>query len=111
MPNESCLALVSRLMNRFGPDFRIFGGLESTAFPMSALGACGTMITTSNVVPKQMACLNDLCIAGKLHEAQKLALGAHVDTHNIRIMLTSSTSPKKCKNFLLQLSSMPTKSW
>ena len=68
------LALVSRLMSRFGPDFRIFGGLESTAFAMSALGGCGTMITTSNVAPKQIARLNDLCMAGKLHEAQKLAI-------------------------------------
>jgi 4-hydroxy-tetrahydrodipicolinate synthase len=32
------LALVSRLMSRFGPRFRIFCGLESTAFAMSALG-------------------------------------------------------------------------
>jgi 4-hydroxy-tetrahydrodipicolinate synthase len=68
------LALVSRLMSRFGPDFRIFGGLESTAFAMSALGGCGTMITTSNIAPKQIARLNDLCMAGELHEAQKLAI-------------------------------------
>jgi 4-hydroxy-tetrahydrodipicolinate synthase len=68
------LALVSRLMHRLGPEFRIFGGLESTAFAMSALGGCGTMITTSNVAPSQIARLNELCMAGKLHEAQKLVL-------------------------------------
>ena len=50
------------------------GAMESTAFAMSALGGCGTMITTSNVAPKQIARLNDLCMAGKLHEAQKLAI-------------------------------------
>jgi 4-hydroxy-tetrahydrodipicolinate synthase len=60
------LALVSRLMNRFGSDFRIFGGLESTALAMSALGGCGMMITTSNVAPKQIAGLNELCMADKL---------------------------------------------
>jgi 4-hydroxy-tetrahydrodipicolinate synthase len=68
------LVLVSRLMSRLGPDFRIFGGLESTAFAMSTLGGCGTIITTSNVAPKQIAELNDLCSAGKLHEAQKLVI-------------------------------------
>jgi dihydrodipicolinate synthase/N-acetylneuraminate lyase len=68
------LALVSRLMSRLGPNFRIFGGLESTAFAMCAMGGCGTMITTSNVVPKQIARLNDLCMAGKLQEAQRLAV-------------------------------------
>lgn len=68
------LALVSCLMSRLGPDFRIFGGLESTAFAMSALGGCGTMITTSNVAPSQISRLNELCMAGKLHEAQTLAI-------------------------------------
>jgi 4-hydroxy-tetrahydrodipicolinate synthase len=95
------LALVSRLMNRFGPDFRIFGGLESTAFPMSALGACGTMITTSNVVPKQMACLNDLCIAGKLHEAQKLAL--ELDELMRATFLDTGPIPTKCMMKLMGL--------
>ena len=35
------LALVSRLMSRLGPDFRIFGGLESTAFAMWGGGSRG----------------------------------------------------------------------
>ena len=46
------LALVSQLISRLGPDFCVFGGLESTAFAMLAMGGCGTMITTSNVAPK-----------------------------------------------------------
>jgi 4-hydroxy-tetrahydrodipicolinate synthase len=68
------LALVSSLMSRLGPDFCVFGGLESTAFAMCAMGGCGTMITTSNVAPKQIARLNDLCMAGNFQEAQRLAL-------------------------------------
>jgi 4-hydroxy-tetrahydrodipicolinate synthase len=66
------LALVSRLVRRLGPDFCVFGGHESTAFAMCAMGGRGTMITTSNVAPKQIARLNDLCMAGKFQEAQKL---------------------------------------
>jgi len=53
------LALVSRLMKTLGPDFCLFAGLESTAFAMLALGGCGTMITTSNVAPRQIARLNE----------------------------------------------------
>ena len=95
------LALVSRLMSRLGPDFRIFGGLESTAFAMSALGGCGTMITTSNVAPKQVAKLNELCMAGKLHEAQALAL--ELDELMTAPFLDTGPIPIKCMMKLMGL--------
>jgi 4-hydroxy-tetrahydrodipicolinate synthase len=98
------LALVSRLMSRLGPDFRIFGGLESTAFAMSALGGCGTMITTSNIAPKQVAHLNELCMAGKLFEAQKLAL--ELDELMTAPFLDTGPIPIKCMMKLMGL--MPT---
>jgi 4-hydroxy-tetrahydrodipicolinate synthase len=98
------LALVSRLMSRLGPDFRIFGGLESTAFAMSALGGCGTMITTSNIAPKQIAHLNELCMAGKLFEAQKLAL--ELDELMTAPFLDTGPIPIKCMMKLMGL--MPT---
>jgi 4-hydroxy-tetrahydrodipicolinate synthase len=95
------LALVSRLMNRLGPDFRIFGGLESTAFAMSALGGCGTMITTSNVAPKRIAELNELCMAGKLHEAQTLAI--EIDELMTASFLDTGPIPIKCMMKLMGL--------
>jgi 4-hydroxy-tetrahydrodipicolinate synthase len=95
------LALVSRLMSLFGADFRIFGGLESTAFAMSALGGCGTMITTSNVAPKQIARLSDLCGAGKLHEAQTLAI--ELDELMTAPSLDTSPIPIKCMMKLMGL--------
>ncbi len=95
------LALVSRLMSRFGPDFRIFGGLESTAFAMSALGGCGTMITTSNIAPKQIARLNDLCLAGELHKAQKLAI--KLDQLMAASFLDTGPIPIKCMMKLMSL--------
>jgi 4-hydroxy-tetrahydrodipicolinate synthase len=95
------LALVSRLMSRLGPDFRIFGGLESTAFAMSALGGCGTMITTSNVAPKQIAKLNELCMAGKLHEAQTLAI--ELDELMTAPFLDTGPIPIKCMMKLMGL--------
>jgi 4-hydroxy-tetrahydrodipicolinate synthase len=95
------LALVSRLMNRLGPDFRMFGGLESTAFAMSALGGCGTMITTSNVAPRQIARLNELCMAGKLHEAQALAI--ELDEIMTAPFLDTGPIPIKCMMKLMGL--------
>jgi 4-hydroxy-tetrahydrodipicolinate synthase len=95
------LALVSRLINRLGPDFRIFGGLEATAFAMCALGGCGTMITTSNVAPKQIAELNNLCMAGKLHEAQTFAI--EIDELMAAAFLDTGPIPIKCMMKLMGL--------
>jgi 4-hydroxy-tetrahydrodipicolinate synthase len=95
------LALASRLVSLFGADFRIFGGLESTAFAMSALGGCGTMITTSNVAPRQIARLNDLCETGKLHEAQTLAI--ELDDLMTASSLDTGPIPIKCMMKLMGL--------
>src|ERR1700676_3915948 len=95
------LALVSQLMSRFGPDFRIFGGLESTAFAMSALGGCGTMITTSNVAAQRIARLNHLCMAGKLHQAKRLAI--ELDELMTAPFLDTGPIPVKCMMKLMGL--------
>jgi 4-hydroxy-tetrahydrodipicolinate synthase len=95
------LALVSRLISHLGPDFRIFGGLESTAFAMCALGGCGTMITTSNVAPSQIARLNEFCMAGKLHEAQTLAI--EIDELMTAPFLDTGPIPIKCMMKLMGL--------
>ncbi len=95
------LALVSGLLSRLGPDFRIFGGLESTAFAMCALGGCGTMITTSNVAPKRIAKLNELCLAGKLHEAQASAI--ELDQLMAAAFLDTGPIPIKCMMKLMGL--------
>jgi 4-hydroxy-tetrahydrodipicolinate synthase len=95
------LALVSRLMSRLGPDFCIFGGLESTALAMSALGGCGTMITTSNVAPKPIARLNEYCLAGELHQAQKLAI--ELDELMAAPFLDTGPIPIKCMMKLMGL--------
>jgi 4-hydroxy-tetrahydrodipicolinate synthase len=98
------LALVSRLVRRLGPDFCIFGGLESTAFAMCAMGGCGTMITTSNVAPKQIARLNDLCMAGKFQEAQKLFI--ELDELMTAATLVTGPIPIKCMMKLMGLMPM-----
>ena len=95
------LALVSRLMSRLGPNFRIFGGLESTALALCALGGCGTMITTSNVAPKRIAHLNELCRRGAFHEAQQLAI--ELDELLAAPFLDTAPIPIKCMMKLMGL--------
>jgi 4-hydroxy-tetrahydrodipicolinate synthase len=52
------LQLVTECLVEFGPDFRIFVGLEELSFPMMAIGACGLMNAVGNLRP---ALLADLC--------------------------------------------------
>jgi 4-hydroxy-tetrahydrodipicolinate synthase len=54
------LGFVSECMSAFGPDFRIFVGLEELSFPMMAVGACGLMNAVGNLRPRV---LSDLCEA------------------------------------------------
>jgi 4-hydroxy-tetrahydrodipicolinate synthase len=59
------------------------------------------MITASNVAPKEIARLNDLCIAGKLHEAQKLAI--EIDKLMTAAVLDTGPIPVKCMMKLMGL--------
>ena len=54
------LGFVTECMTTFGPDFRIFVGLEELSFPMMAIGACGLMNAVGNLRPELLA---DLCEA------------------------------------------------
>jgi 4-hydroxy-tetrahydrodipicolinate synthase len=57
----------------FGPDYKIFVGLEELSFPMMAVGACGLMNAVGNVLPGRVAALaqavldNDMVLARKIH--------------------------------------------
>lgn len=67
------LALVSECHAVFGPDFKVFVGLEELSFPMLAVGACGLMNAVGNLRPRILADLcdavwrNDLAAAQRLH--------------------------------------------
>lgn len=54
------LTFATELLARFGPQFRLFVGLEELSFPMLALGAAGVMNAVANVAPRQVA---ELCAA------------------------------------------------
>ena len=68
------LGFVTECMTTFGPDFRIFVGLEELSFPMMAIGACGLMNAVGNLRPDLLAGLceavwnSDITGARAIHE-------------------------------------------
>jgi 4-hydroxy-tetrahydrodipicolinate synthase len=68
------LGFASECLTEFGPDFRIFVGLEELSFPMMAVGACGLMNAVGNLRPRILAELceavwnSDIPGARRLHE-------------------------------------------
>ncbi len=68
------LGFASECLHAFGPDFKIFVGLEELSFPMLAIGACGLMNAVGNLAPRVLADMceavrrNDLAAGRALHD-------------------------------------------
>ena len=67
------LGFVSECLHEFGPDFKIFVGLEELSFPMMAIGACGLMNAVGNLRRGARADVrgrvrDDLATGKRLHE-------------------------------------------
>ena len=60
------LGLVSECMAAFGPQFKIFVGLEELSFPMMTIGACGLMNAVGNLQPQVLAAMCEAVWAGDL---------------------------------------------
>ena len=54
------LGFVTECLSAFGPDFKIFVGLEELSFPMLSIGACGLMNAVGNLRPN---ILSEMCEA------------------------------------------------
>jgi 4-hydroxy-tetrahydrodipicolinate synthase len=66
------LPLVTEALARFGPEFRVFVGLEELSFPMMAMGACGMVNAVSNVAPGAIARLYEAVARGDMAEGRRL---------------------------------------
>lgn len=84
------LAFVTKLLHRFGFEFRVFAGLDELSFPMLAVGAAGVMNAIGNLAPRRVAALYDAVRRGALAEARALHFelfelnqAAFFDTHPI----------------------------
>jgi 4-hydroxy-tetrahydrodipicolinate synthase len=63
---------VAQLLQRLGPNFRIFAGLEDMDFPMLAIGAAGVMNAVGNLAPRRIERLYALTTGGELRAARSL---------------------------------------
>ncbi len=86
------LAIVTEVLHRIGPEFRVFVGLEELSLPMLAVGGCGLMNAVGNLVPDRVAALwqavdgGDLAGARKIHdELWELNKAVFFDTNPIPI--------------------------
>lgn len=66
------LGFVTECLAAFGPDFKIFVGLEELSFPMMAIGAVGLMNAVGNLRPRVLAELCDAVAASDLKTARRL---------------------------------------
>ena len=66
------LGFVSECLHEFGPDFKIFVGLEELSFPMMAVGACGLMNAVGNLRPAVLSKLCEAVDSGAMARAREL---------------------------------------
>jgi 4-hydroxy-tetrahydrodipicolinate synthase len=92
-------SFVTEMLHRFGPDFRVFVGLEEFTFPMMCLGAGGTMNAVANVAPRDVAELCNLVRAGRLEAARAL----HFKLFELMRMIFWDTNPIPLKYLMKRL--------
>lgn len=92
-------SFVTEMLHRFGPEFRVFVGLEEFTFPMMCLGAGGTMNAVANVAPREVAELCNLVRAGQLDAARAL----HYKLYALMKMIFWDTNPIPLKYLMKRL--------
>lgn len=97
------LGLVSDLLLKLGPEFRIFVGLEELSFPMLCLGAHGLMNAAGNVAAKPVAELYEAVARGDLATAKKL----HYDLWELNGAIFFDTNPIPMKYMMWRLGLLP----
>lgn len=92
-------SFVTEMLHRFGPEFRVFVGLEEFTFPMMALGATGTMNAVANVAPGPVAKLVEAVLAGDLATARQL----HFEQFELMRAVFLDTNPIPMKYMMKRL--------
>ncbi len=98
------LDLVSELLLRLGPEFRIFCGLESLSLPMLAVGAAGVMNAVGNLAPARVAALCNHATNGRWEEARKL----HFELFELNQAIFLDTNPIPLKYMMARLGLLET---
>jgi len=84
---------VAQIIERLGPDFRVFAGFEEMGFPMLAIGASGVMNAVGNIAPRRIERLCTLTANSEMQEARQLH--NHLAELNASIRLETNPIPIK----------------
>ena len=98
------LGFVTECLAEFGPDFRIFVGLEELSYPMLMLGACGMMNAVGNLAPRAVADLYNAVVAGNINEARRL----HFQLFELNRAVFYDTNPIPIKYMMKRLGFLST---
>ncbi len=60
---------VSHVLATCGRDFLVYSGIELLCYPMLAIGGVGHVSATANILPREVATLYNLVVAGRWNEA------------------------------------------
>lgn len=93
------LNFVTKVIERFGPDFRVFAGLESLSYPILAVGGAGLMNAVSNLLPGKVAELCELTFAGDLEGAKRL----HYELFELNEAVFYDTNPIAIKYMMKRI--------
>jgi 4-hydroxy-tetrahydrodipicolinate synthase len=97
------LALLSDALAAFGPEFRVFVGLEDLSFPMLCIGACGMMNAVGNLAPGKVAALYEAVAAGDLATGRRL----HFELWELNKAIFFDTNPIPMKYMMRRLGIIP----
>lgn len=97
------LAIVTEVLHRLGPEFRVFVGLEELSLPMLAVGGCGLMNAVGNLVPDRVAALWHAVDSGDLAGARKV----HDELWELNKAVFFDTNPIPIKYMLRRMGVLP----
>lgn len=97
------LSLVTDALVAFGPEFRVFVGLEELSFPMMAIGACGMVNAVSNIAPRPVVDLYEAVARGDLEEGRRL----HFALFDLNRAVFFDTNPIPIKYMAVRLGVLP----
>lgn len=93
------IGFVTKMLDRFGKDFRIFAGLEEYTYPMMAVGALGTMNAVANLVPGKVAAMVTAALDADMLAARKM----HFELFELNQSVFFDTNPIPLKYMMKRL--------
>jgi len=93
------LGFVTETIREFGPDWKVFVGLEELSFPMMAVGACGLMNAVGNMAPGRVAAICEAVWAGNLEAAKAI----HYELWELNKSVFFDTNPIPMKYMMMRM--------